>query len=299
MKRIILTLFLAMLCVPAMAQQAQPQFSLTPVAGQIYMLQGEGGNIGILANPEGVLMIDSMYRRSADPIRAAIKSLPGGDKLRYLVNTHWHSDHTEGNIPFGPDALIFSHENVRALLAAPQNLMGQKLEAYPPSGLPTVTYSDRMTVFVGNEPARLVHYPHAHTNGDTVVYFDKANVVHMGDMFFHGMFPFMDVANGGDIESWVRQLDTIMASLPADVKIIPGHGPLCGIKELKAFRQMLQYSADIVRKQMKEGKTLDQIKAAGLPDSFAPWTKGFFATPQWLELVNQSLAKKSAVGSRQ
>jgi cyclase len=207
------------------------------------------------------------------------------------VNTHWHSDHADGNLAFGPEAIIFSHDNVRSLLSKPQNLMGQQTSSYPPSGLPEVTYSDKLSLYVGDEEIRLVHYSHAHSNGDTVVYFEKSKVVHMGDMFFHGMFPFMDVANGGDIESWVRQLDLILSSLPADVKIIPGHGPLVGIAELKAFRQMLFDSADIVRTQMKDGKTLEQIKAAGLPERFAPWTKGFFTAPQWLELVFQSLKK--------
>ena len=114
----------------------------------------------------------------------------------------------------------------------------------------------------------------------------------MGDMFFHGMFPFMDVANGGNIESWVRQLDSILSGLPPGTKIIPGHGPVAGVAELKAFRQMLYNSAEIVRGRMKEGKTLDQIKSAGLPDRFEPWTKGFFTAPQWLELVYQSLTKQ-------
>ena len=294
MKRITLSLFIALLFPSAAmrAQQGQAPFTLTPVAGQIYLLQGDGGNIGILADPAGVLMIDSMYKRSAEQIRAAIKSLPGGDKVRFLVNTHWHSDHTEGNLAFGAGALSFAHENVRALLAKPQNLLGQQSEAYPASALPTVTYSDRLTIYVGDEPVRLVHYKNAHSNGDTVVFFDKSNVVHTGDMFFQGMFPFMDVANGGNIENWVKQLDAIIASVPADIKIIPGHGPLCGISELNSFRQMLQDSADIVRRQMKSGKTLEQIKAAGLPEKFAPWTKGFFTTPQWLELVYQSLSGK-------
>ena len=292
MKRVALIICFAVLCIPATwAQQPQAQFTLTPVAGQIYLLQGDGGNIGIMADSAGVFMIDSMYQRSAEKIRAAIKSLPGGDKVRFLVNTHYHSDHAEGNLAFGPEAILFSHENVRSILAKPQDLLGQKSNAYPPSGLPEVTYSDKLNLYVGDEQIRLVHYPHAHSNGDTVVYFDKSKVVHMGDMFFHGMFPFMDVTNGGDIESWVRQLDTILSSLPADAKIIPGHGPLVGITELKAFRQMLYDSANIVRKQMKDGKTLEQIKAAGLPETFAPWTKGFFTTPQWLELVYQSLKK--------
>ena len=113
----------------------------------------------------------------------------------------------------------------------------------------------------------------------------------MGDMFFNGMFPFLDVSNGGDIDNWVRQLDVILAALPADAKIIPGHGPLAGKDELKAFRRMLYDSAEIVRGQMKEGKTLEQIKEAGVPDRLAPWTKGFLPTPDWLELVYRSLEK--------
>jgi len=273
------------------AQEDTAEFTITPVAGQIYILQGDGGNIGVLADPAGILLIDSMYLRSADSIRAAIKPLPGGDKIRFLINTHWHSDHTEGNLAFGPEATIIAHKNVRSLLAKPQSIMGQQSKAYPPNGLPAVTYSDTLTLHVGDEPIRLVHYPNAHSNGDTVVFFDKSNVIHTGDMFFNGTFPFLDVANGGDIENWVRHLDSILQILPADVKIIPGHGPRVGIDELRAFRQMLYDSADIVRKQMKEGQTLEQIQAAGLPERFAPWTKGFFTVPQWLELVYQSLEK--------
>jgi glyoxylase-like metal-dependent hydrolase (beta-lactamase superfamily II) len=275
------------------AQLSQPAVTTTPVAGPIFIIQGAGGgNIGVIANPSGAFMIDAMDERSADQIRTALKALPGGDKIRIVVNTHWHSDHTDGNKVFGPGSVVIAHENVRSLLAKPQTMMGQQTQALPAAALQTITYSDKLTLWMGNMPVRLVHYPNAHSNGDTVVFIDEYKTIHMGDMFFHGMFPFLDVANGGSIENWVRQLDTIMATLPADTKIIPGHGPLCGIAELKSFRQMLFDSAEVVRKQMKEGKTLEQIKAAGLPDRFTPWTKGFLTTPQWLELVYRSLEKK-------
>jgi glyoxylase-like metal-dependent hydrolase (beta-lactamase superfamily II) len=148
-----------------------------------------------------------------------------------------------------------------------------------------------LTVYAGGEAIRLVHFPHAHTDGDTVVFLDGLKVVHMGDMFFNGMFPFLDVANGGDIDNWVKQLDIILGALPADAKIIPGHGPLAGIAELKAFRGMLAASADLVRKQMKAGKTLEEIKTAGVPDSLAAWANGFLKPAQWLELVYRSLEK--------
>jgi len=294
MKRTGLILCLLILATPAFpqAQQNQAQMSAIPVAGPVYMLQGGGGNIGVIADPAGIVMIDSMDERSAPQIRGAIRSLPGGPKIKFLIDTHWHSDHTDGNKVFGPESIIVAHENVRSLLVKPQSPLGQQTTPLPSNALPTVTFSEKLTLYAGEEPVRLVHYPHAHTDGDTVVFMDKSRVLHMGDMFFNGMFPFMDVDNGGDINNWVRQLDSILSELPPGAKIIPGHGPLAGAGELKAFRDMLFDSAETVRRQMREGKTLEQIKAAGLPDRFAPWTKGFFTAPQWLELVYRSLGKQ-------
>ena len=273
------------------AQQNQPKITLVPVVGPVYMLQGGGGNIGLVADAVGMLMVDAMFERVAGEIREAVKTLPGGDRVRILVNTHWHSDHTDGNKALGPGAVIIAQENVRALLAKDQTLMGGQTKALPVDALPDVTYSDKLMAYAGGEAIRLVYFPHAHTDGDTVVFLDGLKVVHMGDMFFNGMFPFLDVANGGDIDNWVKQLDIILGALPADTKIIPGHGPLAGVAELKAFRGMLAASADLVRKQIKTGKTLDEIKAAGVPDSLASWANGFMKAPQWLELVYRSLEK--------
>jgi cyclase len=275
------------------AQQNPPKITLVPVAGPVYMLQGSGGNIGVVADTAGMFMIDAMFENVAGGIREAVRSLPGCDQTRILVNTHWHSDHTDGNKAFGPAAIIIAHENVRKLLAKDQTVMGEQTRALPANALPAVTFSDKLTAYAAGEAIRLVHYPHAHTDGDTVVFLDGWKVVHMGDMFFNGMFPFLDVANGGDIDSWVRQLDIILGALPADTKIIPGHGALAGIAELKAFRDMLSDSADLVRTQMKAGKTLDAIKAARLPEKLAPWANGFFSAPQWLEWVYKSLEKGS------
>jgi glyoxylase-like metal-dependent hydrolase (beta-lactamase superfamily II) len=294
-KRIFSAVIVPLFCLGFLlwAQQNPPKITLVPVAGPVTMLQGSGGNIGIVADAAGMFMIDAMFERAADTIREAVKTLPGGDRMRVLVNTHWHSDHTDGNKALGPGAVIIAQENVRALLAKDQTLMGGQTKALPANALPGVTFSDKLTVYAGGEAIRLVHFPHAHTNGDTVVFLDGLKVVHMGDMFFNGMFPFLDVANGGDIDNWVRQLDVILSALPADTKIIPGHGPLAGVAELKAFRGMLAASADLVRKQMKVGKTLDEIKAAGVPDSLAAWANGFMKAPQWLELVYRSLEKSA------
>lgn len=272
--------------------QQTPPVTLVPVAGPVYMVEGGGGNIGVVADDAGLVMIDAMFERTADAVGGAVKSLPGGGRVRILVDTHWHSDHTDGNKAFGPGAAIVAHENTRALLAKDQTLMGGVIKALPPSAVPDITFADRITVYAGGQEIRLVHFPHAHTDGDTVVFFDELKVVHMGDMFFNGTFPFLDVANGGDIASWVQDLDTILAGLPAGVRIIPGHGPLGGADELKAFRNMLAESADFVRGLMKAGKTLDEIKAAALPANLETWSKGFMKGPRWLELVYSSLAKK-------
>jgi cyclase len=279
------------LCVAAglYAQQDQSKVTMTPLAGPVYILQAGGaGNVAVVADPAGVFMVDGMVESSVGQIREAIKPLAGGDRVRVLVNTHWHFDHVGGNADLGQGATIVAQENTRALLASDQTLFGP-VKALPAAAVPNVTYSTELTAYAGGQPIRLVYYPHCHTNGDTVVFFDSLKIVHMGDMFFNGLFPFMDVEHGGDIDSWVRQLDAILAKLPADAKIIPGHGPLAGVTELKAFRQMLSESAGLVRDQMKAGKTLDQIKAAGLTEGLKPWAKGFMTADQWLELVYRSL----------
>jgi cyclase len=276
---------------PAQSKEPLP-VSVVPVAGPVYMLASSGnGNVGVVADPAGVFMIDAMEEGMAGNLRAALKPLPGGDRVRVLVNTHWHWDHVNGNKAFGPAAVIVAHENTRALNAAEQVMFGGTIKALPEGALPVLTYADKMAAHAGGLALRLVHYPRAHTDGDTVIFIDPLKIVHMGDMFFNGMFPFLDVPNGGDIDNWGRQLDVILASLPDDARIIPGHGPLAGKGELLAFRQMLCDSAELVRGQMKEGKTLKEIQAAGMPERFAPWTKGFMPVPGWLELVYRSLEK--------
>ncbi len=295
-KRTVLVQVFAAAClvVGLSAQQAPPKIERVPVAGPVYMLQGGGGNIGVLADETGLVFIDAMFERVADGVREAVKGLPGGGRVRVLVNTHWHSDHTDGNKAFGPGATIIAHENVRAVLARDEPLMGGVTKALPEDARPNVTFKDGMTFYAGGQAIRLVHFPDAHTDGDTAVFMDGGKVVHMGDMFFNGIFPFMDVAHGGDIESWIKHLDKVLGGLPEGAKIIPGHGPLGGATELKAFRDMLADSASYVGKEMKAGKTLEAIKAAGLPAGLEPWAKGFMNGPRWLELVYRSLEKNAA-----
>jgi cyclase len=270
--------------------QDLPPIVVTNVSGPVYMLESGGnGNVGVVADPDGALMIDAMEEEMAGKIRAALAPLPGGGHIRVLVNTHWHWDHVNGNKVFGPAAVIVAHENTRALNAADQPMFGGAIKALPPGARASLAYADTMTAYAGGLVLRLVHFPHAHTNGDTAVFIDALKVVHLGDMFFNGMFPFLDVLNGGDIDNWVRQLDVVLGSLPADARIIPGHGPMAGPAELKAFRDMLRDSANLVRERMKAGKTLAEVQAEGMPERFAPWAKGFMPVKGWLELVYRSL----------
>src|SRR5919202_1072085 len=228
------------------------------------MLEGSGGNIGVSVGADGILIVDDQFAPLADKIRAALKSL-GDGRLKFVLNTHWHGDHTGGNSKFGPEAPVIAQTNVRKRLATEQKIMGEVVKPSPKEALPVITFDDSLSIHFNGEEIRVVHYPYGHTDGDSVIFFTGSNVVHMGDDFFAGRFPFVDIDNGGDIEQLTRNVSDIIAQLPADVKIIPGHGPLSTLDDLKLFRRMLFETTAIIRKEIEGKRTLDQIKAGGLP----------------------------------
>ena len=240
-----LCLLLLFLAIAASAQQ-QPDFSkveikVTKVAGTVYMLQGMGGNIGVCAGDDGILIVDDQYAPLAEKIRAALKGIT--DKpVKFVLNTHWHLDHTGGNQYFGETAPIIAHENVRKRLESGGNITFIKMEVPPaPRGaLPVITFDDKLKVHINGEDIRLVHFPHGHTDGDIVVFFPQSNVVHMGDDFFAGSFPFVDLDSGGSVQGLVADVAQIIPMLPPDVKVIPGHGPLSNLDDLKKFEDMLR-----------------------------------------------------------
>lgn len=291
-----LFLFLATVILVATVQAqdfSKVEIKATKVAGNIYMLEGSGGNIGVSTGPDGILIVDDQYAPLADKIKAALKTL-GDGKLKFVLNTHYHSDHTGGNAVFGPDAPIIAQTNVRRRLSADQVIKFFKstTPAAPKEALPVITFDESVSVFFNGEEIKVIHLPHGHTDGDSVVYFTGSNVVHMGDDFFNGKFPFVDLDGGGDVEGLTRNVAHVIAKLPAGVKIIPGHGPLSDADGLKAFHRMLVETTEIVRKRIAAGKTLDQIKAEGLPEEWKSWGSGFIKTEVWLELVYNSLTAK-------
>ncbi len=263
------------------------------VAGNIYMLQGAGGNIGVSIGPDGILIVDDQYAPLADKIKVALKNL-GDGKLKFILNTHYHGDHTGSNPVFGPDAPIISQTNARKRLTAEQQskFFGWKFPPMAKEGLPVITFDQSVSVFFNGEEIKVIHFPHGHTDGDCVVFFPISNVVHMGDDFFQGRFPVVDLENGGDVEGMAKNVGDIISKLPADVKIIPGHGALSDLEGLKLFHRMLVETTEIVRKKMKARKTLAQIKAEGLPDEWKTWGGGYIKTEMWLELVYTSLSAK-------
>ncbi|MCY7345745.1 MAG: MBL fold metallo-hydrolase [Pyrinomonadaceae bacterium] len=261
------------------------------ITDRVYMLQGRGGNIGVSTGADGILIVDDDYAQVSAKIAEALKAL-GSEKPRFIFNTHWHGDHTEGNKFFGKDSLILAHTNVRKRLSVESLVLGNKVPVYEKFALPIFTYDQSMSVHFNDEEIRAVHYPNGHTDGDSVIFFTKANVVHLGDDFFTGRFPFVDLDNGGSVSGLTKNIGEIIAKLPADVKIIPGHGALSTLADLKAYHQMLIETTDAVQKGMASGKTLEGLKKDGLPAKYKSWGEGFIKPDFWIETIYKSLSVK-------
>jgi glyoxylase-like metal-dependent hydrolase (beta-lactamase superfamily II) len=268
------------------------EIKTTKAAGSVYMLEGVGGNIGVSAGPDGLLIVDDQFAPLADKVRAAIKPLSPG-RLRFVLNTHFHFDHTNANPVFGREATIVAHANVRRRLAADAVVLGENYKALPKEGLPVVTYETTLSVYFNGEEVRVVHFPAGHTDGDSVIYFTGSNVIHMGDHFFAGRFPFIDLDNGGSVEGLTRNVAEVISKAPPGVKIIPGHGPLSTLEDLRAYHSMLVETTETVRARLRAGRTLEQAKAEGLPDRWKEWGGGFVNTQQWIETVYRSLQRNA------
>jgi glyoxylase-like metal-dependent hydrolase (beta-lactamase superfamily II) len=269
-----------------------PRFSRTPVEGAIEMLSGKGGNIGVLKGEDGLLLIDDDYAEMTPALETVLKELGGAESVVYLINTHWHGDHTGGNDFLGSHAFIVAHDNVRKRLTAEQEvkLFNMKTKPYPQQALPEITYSQVITLHFGDEEVEIVHYPSGHTDGDSVVFFKNTNVVHMGDHFFNGIFPFVDVDNGGNVENMAENVNAILARIDDNTSVIPGHGALGNKKDLQAFHAMLVGTIAEVKAMMAEGLDLAAIQERGLSDQWQPWTKGFLSAEVWIGIIHASLS---------
>ena len=262
-------------CVLAQEQDfSKVQIKVTKVAGNVYMLEGAGGNIGASVGEDGIVIVDDQYAPLADRIQAALKgitSLP----VRFIINTHYHEDHTGGNAYFQKQAPIIAQDNVRKRLeagggAGNGSSIHMDFKPAPKEALPIITFDHDVTVHLNGEDIRALYFPAGHTDGDSIIFFSKSNVVHMGDDFVTYGFPFIDVESGGSIDGLIDGVEKVIAQVPPDVKIIPGHGRVSTSDDVKAYLAMLKGTRDAVAKEIKAGKTVDQMKQAKLLD---PWKK--------------------------
>jgi cyclase len=295
MKKTMVILALALSSFTAARAQdfSKVEIKSTRVGGNVYMLEGAGGNIGVSVGADGILIVDDQFAPLADKIKAALKTL-GEGKLKFVLNTHWHGDHTGSNAVFGREVPIIAHDNVRKRLSTDQKseFFKETTPASPKEALPVITFDQSLSVHFNGEEIRVIHFPHGHTDGDSVIFFSGSNVVHLGDDFFAGRFPFVDLESGGSVEGLTKNIAEIIPKLPADVKLIPGHGPISSVDDLKRYHRMLVETTELVRKQKAGGKTLDQIKKEGLPAEWTIWGSGFIKTDMWLEIVFRSLSAK-------
>ena len=270
--------------------QAADDVKITPIkiTDQIYMISGQGGNIGLFIGEDGTFLIDDQFAPLTERIIEAIKSV-GGDHPKFLINTHYHGDHTGGNEKLGQGGtLIFSHDNVRERLVTGSFIeaFNMRKAAVSGEGLPVVTFAEDITFHLNGDTVRALHVPHAHTDGDSFIYFESANVIHAGDFFFNGIYPFIDVTHGGSLKGMIKAVDRVLSLTDESTKIIPGHGPLADKKQLVSFRQMLETAYERLRKLKAEGKTAQEAAATEpLADLDEIWGDGMFTSDRWIELI--------------
>jgi len=269
------------------------QIKVTKVAGSVYMLEGAGGNIGASVGDDGIVVVDDQYAPLADRIQTALKGIT--DKpVRFVINTHYHEDHTGGNSYFQKQAPIIAHDNVRKRLESggtAGNGGSVKFEAKPApkDALPIITFDHDVTVHLNGEDIRALYFPAGHTDGDAVIFFPKSNVVHMGDDFVTYGFPFIDVDSGGSIDGMIEGVEKVIGQVPADVKIIPGHGPISSVTDVRAYLDMLKATREVVAKAIQGGQTLDQMKQAKLLDPWKKYSDKMINSDVFIETIYNSL----------
>lgn len=258
---------------------AEVEIKAQQVNQNVYVLYGAGGNIGVLADEHGSLLIDDQFEPLAPKIEAAIKQLKQkSGRISYIVNTHYHGDHTGSNAYFSKSASILAHENVRQRLATKSN-----------QGLPVITYQQGVKLHLAGETVHVKHLAKGHTDGDSVVYFEKANVWHLGDLFFESRFPYVDLNSGGSVQGYINNLKTLLTMINDDAKIIPGHGELTNKATLTKSLLMMEATRSAVVKLKRNGHSLEQVLAKGLDEKWQDWGWRFITEEKWITtLYNDS-----------
>jgi cyclase len=280
---------------PVAAQDAMEKIKVTAeqLAPGVAVLFGAGGNIGVSYGPDGTVLIDDQFAPLTAKIQTAVSNL-GATPVKYLINTHWHGDHSGGNENFGKaGAIIMAHDNVRVRMASEQKRGDKVTPPSPKNALPVVTYQGGLKLHLNGEEVRVIHVDPAHTDGDSIIYWSKSNVIHMGDNFFNkGTFPFIDLDSGGKVMGIVKAADTALAMANETTKIIPGHGPVANKADLLLYRNMVADVASKVRLAIKQKKSLEAIKAMKLTAGYDVKDDGFISGDKFVETVYKSLGGK-------
>jgi len=299
--RILLSLTIAFLLIIPCANAQQDDFSkveikVTKVAGSVYMLEGAGGNIGASVGEDGIVIVDDQYAPLAEKIQAALKGVT--DKpVRFVINTHYHGDHTGGNAYFQKQAPVIAHDNVRKRLetggtAGNRGSISKVNQPAAKDALPILTFDHDITVHLKDEDIRALHFPSGHTDGDSIIFFPKSNVVHMGDDFVRYGFPFIDLSGGGSVKGMIAALQEVISKLPPDVKVIPGHGQISNLDEVREYTKMLVDTSAVVEKGVQQGKTLDQLKQEKVLEPWKKWSGDFVSSDVFIETLYNDLAGK-------
>lgn len=279
----------------AQQDMSQVTVKVIPVAGSVYMLEGAGGNIGLSIGRDDAFMVDDQFAPLTPKIRAAIATITP-KPVRFLLNTHWHGDHTGGNENMkGAGAIIVAQENSRRRMSTEQFIEAfkQKVPASPEAALPVVTFSESITFYVNDDSVRAIHVRNAHTDGDVLVVFQKANVIHMGDTFLNGRYPLIDVSSGGSVKGILEAADRGLALTNAQTRFIPGHGPLASRDDLIKYRDMLRVVAGRVERLVGRGRTLQQVVAAKPSAEYdAAWGAGNIKPDHFITILYTDLSRK-------
>lgn len=278
---------------PAVAQDMdEVEITTHPVADNVFMLTGRGGNIGLVVTENGAFLIDDQYAPLTAKIKAAVAEVTD-QPVKFVLNTHWHGDHTGGNENLADGgSLIVAHDNVRKRLSTTQflSIFDREVEPSPEGALPVVTFNDSMTFHLGGLTIHATHVPNAHTDGDAFVHIPEADVIHGGDIIFYGLYPFVDVDSGGNLSGMIAGTKRMIEVAGPETRIIPGHGPLIDREQLKTYHEMLATVHQRLSERIELGQTLEEIQAAAITAEFdEQWGGGFIPPEQWVELLYRGL----------
>ena len=296
MRRITIAVLAAIAAPVVWAQQdfSAVEIQTTELAPGIYMLVGAGGNLGLSVGDDGAFLIDDQFAPLSDKIMAAVAELTDAP-VEFLANTHWHGDHTGGNEAFGnAGAVIVAHDNVRVRMSTEQlrEIFNQAMPPSPDAALPIVTFNDELTLHWNGETIHAFHSGPGHTDGDVVLHFQEADIFHMGDNFFNGFYPFIDVDSNGDINGMIATGYRVLAMSNAGTRIIPGHGPLATADDLRDWLQVLRTTRESIQDLIDQGMSADEVVAANPTAEFDETHGGGFMNPEnYTRLVYQSLTR--------